>query len=253
MKTFLKLENLNHSGSGNFNQDEFKLSTSSQVANLVLNYEGTEYMANKSIDADVDLNMDLPNAKYTFLDNKIKINDFSFGFDGFVQMPDESIVMDITYKAKENEFKNILSLIPGVFTQDFEKIKTDGKLAFDGYVKGKYEGEQLPAFGVNLVVSDAMFQYPDLPTAVSNIQMDMHVNNEDGIIDHTVIDLKKFHMDLGKNPVDARALVKNLSNSQIDAEAKAKLNLHDLIQMFPMPGLELKGNFCTGFESQWRL
>ncbi|MDX2304648.1 MAG: AsmA family protein [Microscillaceae bacterium] len=250
LKTYLKLVNLSHSGRGNFNQDQFTLKTSTQLDDMILRYEGTAYLANKKVDADVDLNMDLPQSKYTFLDNKIRINDFAFGFEGFVQMPDSTITMDIKYKAQENEFKNILSLIPGMFTKDFEKIKTDGKLAFDGYVKGKYTGDQLPAFGVNLLVSDAMFQYPDLPTPVSNIQVDVKVENNDGVLDHTGIDLKKFHMDLGKNPVDARAKIQNLNNAMIDAQAMAKINLADLIRMFPMPGTDLRGNFALDLKAK---
>ena len=47
----------------------------------------------------------------------------------------------------------------------------------------------LPAFKINLLAKDGMFQYPDLPEAVSNVQLNMLVENKDGIIDNTKIDI----------------------------------------------------------------
>jgi hypothetical protein len=252
-KVFLSLENLNHTGKGNFTQDVFDLVTDTKIENMDLQYDGISYLADESLDFNLTLNIDNPNAKYTFKENTLKINDFAFGFDGFVDMKDTSKVkMDLTYQARETEFKNILSLVPGVFTKDFDKIKTSGKLAFNGAVKGDYpySGEKIPAFNLKLNVKDGMFQYPDLPKAITNIQMDLAVDNKDGVINNTNINLSKFHIDFGKNPVDAKAKVEKLVNSNIDAQAKVQLNLSDLMQMFPMPGNTLKGNFGLNLKAK---
>lgn len=245
MDVFTKIENLNHEGSGNFNQKVFDLYTKTSVDKYSLKYAGSEYITDKYLAADMVLNMDIPNSKYTFKRNTLQINDFSFGFDGFVQMLKNDMILDLTYKAKENEFKNILSLVPGMYSdsKEFKSLKTDGKLAFDGFVKGTFNEKQMPAFNFNLKVTDGMFQYPSLPTAISNVQMLLMVNCKDGIVDNTVIQLEKFHMDLGKNPVDAKAKIEKLTNSKIDARALAKINLEDLTKMFPMEGLILRGNY----------
>ncbi|NJO00594.1 MAG: AsmA family protein [Bacteroidia bacterium] len=242
-KIYMRVHNLNHYGNGNFNQDNFDLRTSTSLDNIRLDYDGVSYLENKKLAADMVLNIDVPQSKYTFKKNNIRINDFAFGFDGFVQLKENDIVLDLTYQAQENDFKNILSLVPGVFTQDFDQMKTSGKLAFNGTVKGVYNEKQLPGFGLNLKVTDGMFQYPDLPTAVTNIQTDLSIANKDGDLENTQVDLKRFHMDLGKNPIEAQAKVSGLSRPNIDAQASARLNLADLIQMFPMPGTALRGDF----------
>jgi uncharacterized protein involved in outer membrane biogenesis len=243
MGVFTKIENLNHSGSGNFNQDVFDLNTNTKVEKFRMDYGGISYMENKMLDVAMVLNMNLPESKYTFKENKIKINDFAFGFDGFVQMLKDKIAMDIKYKAQENEFKNILSLVPGMFanTAEFQKLKTSGTLAFDGFVKGNYAEKEMPGFGLNLQVDKGMFQYPDLPTAVNNVAVDLKIDNKSGVIEETVINLAKFHADLGKNPIDAKAKIEKLVNSLIDANVKAKIDLGDMSKMFPMEGLVLRG------------
>ena len=67
------------------------------------------------------------------------------------------------------------------------------------------------------------------------------IDNKDGIMNNTVIDIKKFHMDMGKNPVDARVLVEGLSPYKIDANMQARVNLEDITKIFPIEGTTLRG------------
>jgi hypothetical protein len=130
-----------------------------------------------------------------------------------------------------------------MYSEGFEGIETAGDLAFNGSVKGNYSDTKMPAFNINLLVKDAMFKYPDLPTAINNINVDLLVDNKDGVIDNTVIDLKKLHLDFGSNPVDARALISKMYPTNLDANVAATLDLSALSKMFPMEGLEMRGKY----------
>jgi len=251
MKVYTELKGLNHEGSGDFTQDVFDMVTQTQVEELSLDFEGVNYMSKKQVAVDMTMNMNLPESKYTFKENSVTINDFDFGFDGFIAMPDEDIDMDLTFVAKENTFKSLLSLVPGVFTEGFEDIKTEGTLKFDGYVRGTYsEAEnKMPAFNVNLLVDEAMFQYPELPTAVENIKVDMALDNQTGVIENTSVNIKDFHMDMGNNPIDAKVLIKDLKRYTMDANVNARLNLAELNTMVPMEGLDMKGIFTANLKA----
>jgi hypothetical protein len=250
MPMYARIVDMDHSGTGDFTQDLFDLTTKTEIDALTVRYDGTEYVTNKYLAANMTLLMNLPESKYTFKENTVQVNDFTFGFDGFVAMPDTNLTMDFTYKAKENTFKSLLSLVPGIYTESFKNVKTEGNIAFEGYAKGTYNAVQMPAFGVNMQVRDAMMKYPDLPTAVRNINVDMKVVNEDGVIDNTTIDIKKFHADFGNNPVDGRVLVKGLTNYYVDANVLAKLNLAELTQMFPIKGMILKGLYNLDLKAK---
>ncbi len=238
---YLAIANMTHEGSGDFTLDVFDLETHTVIDRFTVNYDGVEYMSDKHLTADATLNMNLPEGKYTFKENSVAVNDFTLGFDGFVAMPSEDIDMDITFEAQDNTFKSLLSLVPGVYMEGFEQVKTEGELDFRGFVKGTYNEISMPAFQMKLFTQDAMFQYPDLPTAVTDIDVDLLIDNADGNLDNTVVDLKSFHADLGSNPLDARLLLKGLDTYTIDTEVKAKLNLAELNQMFPMDSLEMRG------------
>ncbi len=235
------VRNMNHTGSGDFTLDVFDMVTETNIDRLSVNYDGVEYMTNKKVKADVTLNMDLENFKFTFKENTVAVNDFRFGFDGFFAMPEEDMTLDLTFAAKDNNFKSLLSLVPGAYLEGFEDVKTEGTLDFNGFVKGTYNEKTMPAFQVNLMAENGMFQYPDVPKPVTNINMNMLVDNKDGNIDNTVVNVKSLHADLGSNPLDARFLLKGLAPYNIDAEVKTKLNLAELMQMFPIDSLEMKG------------
>ncbi|MGC3942992.1 MAG: AsmA-like C-terminal region-containing protein [Chryseolinea sp.] len=241
---------LNHDGSGDFNQNEFDLKTHTVVDSLDVIYDGTAYMSEKKLTLDAIISIAEQYTKYTFKENSAKINDFAMSFDGWFKMNENDYQMDISFKSPDNSFKSLLSVIPGMYTQDFKDIETSGDLAFTGAVKGTYSEKQMPAFNVNLLVKDAMFKYPQLPTAINNINIDLLVDNKDGVIDNTVIDLKKMHLDFGKNPVDAKALITKMYPTNVDAVVNAKLNLAELTSMFPLEGLEMKGAYALDLKAK---
>jgi len=241
---FLELKNVNHRGSGDFTQDEFDLKTYTVADTVNVGYGGTMYITNKKAEVDAILAISENYSKYTFKDNTARINDFVASLDGWLKMNEDNFDMDISFASPQNTFKSLLSLVPGMYTDNFKNLQTDGTLTFSGYVKGVYSETRMPAFALNLGVQNGMFRYPDLPEPVSNIQLDMKIENTDGVVENTVIDVRKLHLDFGKNPFDARALISRIYPTQVDALLQARLNLGELSQMFPVQGLELRGNYA---------
>jgi uncharacterized protein involved in outer membrane biogenesis len=250
MPFLLILKGLNHTGSGDFTQDVFDLKTKTVADTVTVAYDGAEYLTHKRAEIDATISISEQYTKYTFKENSAKLNDFAMSFDGWFKMNEKDFGMDISFKSPENSFKSLLSIVPGMYTESFSKIETKGELAFNGFVKGTYHEKQLPAFNVNLLVKDAMFKYAELPTAVNNINVDLLIDNKDGVIDNTVIDLKKLHLDFGSNPVDARALITKIYPTNVDADLSAKLNLAELNKMFPMEGLTMKGSYAVNLKAK---
>jgi uncharacterized protein involved in outer membrane biogenesis len=245
-----EIKNMNHTGSGDFTQSVFDLKTNTSIDTLNMGYDGDTYLANKRAEVDMTISIAEDYTKYTFKENTVKLNDFGMSFDGWFKMNEKDYGMDISFKSPENTFKSLLSLVPGMYNESFKGIETSGDLSFNGFAKGTYSDTQMPAFNVGLKVVNAMFKYPDLPTPINNINLDMLVDNKDGVIDNTVIDIKKFHMDFGSNPVDARMLISKMYPTNVDANITAKLNLAELSKMFPVEGLDMKGNYALNLNAK---
>lgn len=255
MNLSTEIKGLNFNLSGDMTADFTALKTHSTIDTLNLKMDGINYMKNAVIDAKADIDADLANFKFTFKENEFKVNELILGLDGFVAMPADDIDMDIKFSAKKTDFKNILSMVPAVYMTDFKNVKTSGKLALDGFAKGVYGENKLPAFALNLLVENAMFKYPDLPKSVNNIQVDLHVTNADGVEDHTIIDLKKFHIEMAGNPVDAKMLLKTpISDPDVLASLKAKIDLTTIKDVMPLEkGDEMNGIFTSDVNIKGRM
>jgi hypothetical protein len=240
------IKNLNFTLSGDMTEDVTDLVTKTTIEALNLEMENIGYFKNTVFDIDATVKADLANSKYTFTENEFKINELVLGLDGWLQMFEDKddIDMDIKFLAKQTEFKNILSLVPAVYMTDFASVKTAGKLALDGYSKGIFTETNLPAFGLNLKVDDAMFKYPDLPKAVNNIAIDLHVENPGGSDDNTLVDLKKFHLEIGGNPIDMNMKVSTpVSDPNINGGIKMALSLATIKDVMPLDqGDEMNGD-----------
>lgn len=235
---------LDHEGSGDFTSDLFTLQTTTAAEKLSFNYGGIPYLSRASSKIDADIQIDNKTSTYSFKKADILLNELKLAVKGFFQMADDGAYnMDIGFDAPGTDFKNILSLVPVVYQQDFGKIKTSGKAIFNGFVKGTYNEKQMPAYQLNLDVADGFFQYPDLPKAVKNINLSMKVDNPDGVTDHTVVNIPKAHIEFNNEPFDFRLLVKNpVSNMFVDAAAKGKLDLSTVTQFVKLEsGTKLSG------------
>ncbi|MFN3403886.1 MAG: AsmA-like C-terminal region-containing protein [Cytophagaceae bacterium] len=247
---YAELRKVNHKGKGDLTKDIFDMQTSTLISQTTIVFDGVKYLDKHEFEANVNMNMDLANSVYKFLENKFRINNFTMGIDGSLAMKDDNIIYDITYDAKETEFKNLISLIPAIFTNDYDKLKTEGSIAFNGHIKGTQSATTLPGFALNLKINKGMLQYPELPSAISNVNADILVDNKDGIIDNTVLNVKNFHMEMGKNPVDAKVLVEGLRPYKIDADIAAKVNLEDVTKFYPIDGTTLKGLFALQVKAK---
>lgn len=241
---YTRLEDLDYTLAGDFTQDVFVMQNLLEIAKTTYDMDGINYLKNAKTRFKADIDMDMLNWKFTFKENELAINDLALGFDGWVLMPDTNIDMDLKFDTKKAEFKSILSLIPSVYSKDFESVKTSGKLTLNGMARGRYNAVQMPAFALNLVIQDAMFKYPSLPKSVNNIQVDVHVNNPSGDLDATVVDVNKFHVEMAGNPIDLTAhLTTPMSDMGIKARLTGAINLASVKEFVPLEkGDNMSGN-----------
>lgn len=252
MNFFMALAGLNLRGSGDFSSNVYDLVAKADVNIARLDFEKVNYLSNKKLTLDSRINVDLEQMKFALEEAEISINDFMFGVDGFLAMPDDDIELDLAFAGKNNTFKSLLSLVPGIYTDSFEGLETSGSMDFQGAVKGIYNDLSFPSFNLGLVVEDGMFKYPDLPRPVSDVNINLLVNNTTDNLDNTQINLSDFKLNFGSNPISGRLLVKNLLTYDMDGQLLGKLNLEELTSIFPLEGMELKGSLNINATAEGR-
>lgn len=241
------IRNFNIVLSGDMTSNAAHLILESSIDQLTYKMDNIAYLNKAKITFDADILTDLDSSKYIFKENEMVINGLKIMFDGFVAMPESDIYMNLTYNAAKADLKSIMSLIPAFYMEGFEAIKTEGKVAVNGWAKGWYGDYSMPAFNVNLSVVDGKFQYPDLPKSVDNIQINTKIYSPTSDMNDMLIDVSKFHFSIAQNPMDIVLKLKTpLTDPDIDAQFKGKFNLASIPQVYPLEqGMDISGIFTT--------
>ncbi|MEM9341128.1 MAG: AsmA-like C-terminal region-containing protein, partial [Bacteroidota bacterium] len=253
MHFYTTLLGLNHSGTGDFTLDVFDLQTETEISDVSLTFEGEEYISSKRFFADVTLNMDLSNMTFTFKENRIAVNDFAMGADGFISMPGEDIVMDITFGGKDIDLKSILSLIPGAYQEYLDGVSASGEIGFDGYVKGTYNESSMPQIAANLSVDKGKILYADYPVPIEDLTIKSSFNYPSADLRETSFNVDNFHMLLDGEELSAYLKFKNLEDYQWDFGVDGNADLEKIAKIVPMEGMSLVGKFNAKLNSAGKM
>lgn len=238
-----RMKNLNLKLKGDLTADSTLLTTALTVDTLNFWNGGVHYATNLVLDFTADIRANLKENRYELANNSMRINAIPLSMNGWVQMPDDGMEMDLKLITEQVDFKSLLSLIPAIYSNSFAGIKADGKVSLNGFVRGKYAGESYPAFDLQLGVENGKFHYPDLPKSVDNIQIAGHITNPGGSLDNTTVDLSKFNFRMGGNPFTSQLRIVNpVSDPDFNVKAQGKMNLAMVKDVYPLEkGTELNG------------
>ncbi|WP_034917315.1 AsmA-like C-terminal region-containing protein [Gillisia sp. CAL575] len=233
-KMALSLENLNHQGTGDFSlaQSELNTKTNSLIS---LDYDGTNYLNKNKLALEAVIQMDLDNMKYTFLENKATLNQLPLTFDGYVKVNDDNNEIDISFKTPSSSFKNFLAVIPAIYAKNIENVDTQGDFMLSGIIKGIVDDTYIPKMDIKISSSNASFKYPDLPKGVDDINIDVAIINETGLVDDTFLDINKMSFRIDQDSFSGNGKIKNLTgNMLVDLAVKGTINLANLEKAYPL-------------------
>jgi hypothetical protein len=254
-KLGMVLDSINHEGTGDFAASKLDLVTKT-TTKVSLDMDKVNYMKNVALSLDAVLGIDLDNSKYTFKENKAKINELPLEFDGFIQMVEAGQQYDLTFKTPTSSFKNFLGLIPAQYSSNLKDVKTSGDFTVAGFAKGLLSDTTIPKFNIEIASNNASFQYPNLPKSVQNIVINTKIINETGVMNDTYVNLDKLTFQIDQDIFSAKANIKNIAeNALVNAALKGTINLANLSKAYPikldkpLSGI-LKADVTTEFDMQ---
>ena len=239
---YAAINHLNATCSGDFGSERTTVDLSMETPSLTYRTGGIPFLNKARLEADMNVDADFANNKYTLKDNTISLNAIQVNIDGWAAMQKNGIGMDMKLNTNEVGFKELLSLIPAIYAKDFQDLKTDGKASLTAFAKGILGQDQVPQFEVALDVKDGMFRYPSLPAGVENINITANVKNAGGNIDATEITVSPFDFVLAGNPFSLKASVKTpMSDPDLQASAQGTLDLGKIKEVYPLEDMTLNG------------
>ncbi|MGM0620414.1 MAG: AsmA family protein, partial [Bacteroidota bacterium] len=238
----LQLVNININISGEMYGTAAQLLAEGTSEKLSLNYEGSNYISNLSIETRTMLNVDYDKMDIEIQENELLVNRLPLEVLGLIQMPNDSMFFDLQLKTKESGFDNFLALVPPGYEEYLEDIETSGTATISGTVKGFYLGDDYPALDIKMDVVDGNLHYADLPEEIKNISADVSIVKPQGVLDLTEVNVKKAHAEVKNSPVDLSLTLKNLvSDPYFDGNFIGKVNFNELKEALPLDSVNIAG------------
>lgn len=248
------MKGLDHSGSGDFTQNVVDLSTTTEIQALSFILEDVAYMSRVHVASDFDVKLNQEKFRFDFGDNYVALNGLQLNFEGMLAMPDEAISMDLKFSSPSNSFKSIISLIPALYYQDFEALETSGEFKLKGLVQGVYVNNIYPSFNIDLMVREGQFHYPDLPSSVEDVNIDLKVKNNSRNLDNMLVNLSRFDAKAAGSVIHSTMVLKDpMNDMDYSILAQAKADLADVLKVLPLEGYELSGLIDMDFNTSGRM
>ncbi len=254
-KIKMLLDSINHEGTGDFAASKLDLVTKT-TTKVSLDMDKVNYMNRVALSLDATLGIDLDQSKYTFKENKAKINELPLEFNGFIQMVKTGQLYDLTFKTPTSSFKNFLGLLPAKYASNLKDVQTTGDFTVVGFAKGELSDTTVPKFNIAIASTNASFHYTNLPKSVQKIVIDTKIINETGLMNDTYVNLDQLSFQIDQDVFTAKANIKNVAtNALVNAALKGTINLGNLTKAYPikldkpLTGL-LKADVTAEFDMQ---
>jgi len=241
-ETYFSSKKIDVTISGNFSAENTNILLAMKTPDTNVEYGGIQYLNKTKISFDANIAANLKEQIFTFKKNIFKLNQLALSFDGSVDLNEDNKIFDLKIKTNNNDFKTLLSMIPGEFKKDIKDLKTSGKVQLSAYAKGKMTDDLYPAFGARLSVEKAQVQYPQLPESINNINILANITNPGGNLDNTVVDVPTFNLEIAKNPFNFNILVKKpISDPELKGNILGKIDFTKLKKAIPLEDAKIEG------------
>lgn len=228
-------DKLNLKLKGDMSAKQSTLECNMQTQDIYFGMGKVPYLKDAEFTMKMDVNADFENQKFTFDENQLQLNAIQLNLDGWIALLEDGMDMDITVNSPKIEFKDVLSLIPAIYQNNFSALQTSGKLSFNASAKGKMQGENVPQFNAALDVKDARFNYDGMPKAVEQIAISASIDNPGGSLDRTIVNVSNLSFTMAGNPFKATLYASTpISDLNFKATADGKLDLNAVKEVYPL-------------------
>ena len=238
----LGLRNGNFELSGALKGNNSNLQINGQADSINFEFNGTRYISNMKVGLNGNLQSDFDKMSFTFLKNKLLINNLPIETQGNFTLGEKEDNFDLIFKSPASSLNELLGFVPAKYQKKLKGIETKGEIAFGGFVKGTYSANTVPGFGIDLKVTDGQLKYSNLPKQIDKIGIIANITKVQGALDLTKIDIQKFDASVAGNPLTASLYIATpVSDPQLKGNLKGRIDFGSLKQAIPLDSVDING------------
>lgn len=232
------LQDFKTKGIIDYSPEIIDLKTTISSDELSFAMDGLSYLSKVKTDLGLDLVMEFSDesSKFTLKENSLKLNALALSFDGYYEMFENHDEIDLKLNAGNTSFKELLSLVPAFYHTGYESMVAQGSMSLNGFLKGRLDATNLPAWDFGAKVNNASIVYPDVKASIDNVNIVAGSKFPGGAdLDKMTIDVDQIKATFAGNTIDANFYLRNpMTDPHIRAKLDAFLDLSTLDQVYPL-------------------
>lgn len=197
------------------------------VGNGKINYYKSDknvLINNKLFSTELQLKYIFNTAGLQIKQGKLVYNSIPVQLSGSVSNLDKEAFLDLKISEIHSSFESVLAEMPEKQRENLEKYHIKGKFQIKGIVKGVLSGKKYPSVHADFAVKNAEFVYNN--NKISSINFDAQfTNGAKTSLESSVINLHNLTALFSSGRITGTIAVKNLSNSEVQLNIAANLNL----------------------------
>lgn len=237
-----EVNNLIHSGTGQFDAVKYEFDTETSWEDLQLIYGNTSYISGLNGESRLKLLANTETQRYELLDNFLRLNELNIESKGTFVL-NEYPEIDLQFTSAETDFRQLLSLIPTIYSNQFKNLDTRGEFTLQGSINGQIGPDQrVPAFDLIADIKDGYFKYSGLSESVSDVSAHIEVRQNGQLLDQTKVAITELELSLGGDKSSGELFLSQLlSNPAFRGQLKGNFKPAKISQIIYLEDLAIDG------------
>lgn len=220
---------------GRFSEDIYDLTGDGNLFVERFKSGDVNYISSKDTRVHLAIRIDKRQGLYEIKESSLSIADLNLGVDGFFREKDEATTVDLKVQSKEAGLRELLSLIPGVYTEKLRQYEYEGTIYFNLRLSGNISNTEQPLVAIEFGSQQASVRPSGSDYSLSNIRFKGNYTNRISAAQpHERLSLNGVEARLQGQPLRMDVVMENFAQPTLSLSAKSRIDL-EVLSRFYLP------------------
>ncbi|WP_160710945.1 AsmA-like C-terminal region-containing protein [Chitinophaga solisilvae] len=198
----------------------------------------TTLFRNRLLQLTINGNYDLDKQQLQLAPSSVRLENAHLQLEGLAAFRPDTYV-DIKVKGDRPDLNLLFALVPNDVAVMLDKYRRDGRIFFDGSIKGKLGKEEMPAITVNFGCENVWFQNRQIDRKIDSLGFKGYYTNGPGhSLKTSELHLLNVNAKPGKGVFKGNFVMKDFTDPQIIMQLYSELDLHFIGEFLGIKDLE---------------
>lgn len=177
--------------------------------------------------------------RYDLTDVWVQLGGLAVAANGSIETRPQATYFDLQLNSDEGTVGDVLSLLPGAYTDQLGDIESSGRFRLDGTIIGEFSPQQNPEVKTSIVLNDGRISSPRMNGSIKDVTFEAYFTNGSARNNQTtVFELRRLTGYFQRQLYEMRLRVENLNDPLVDFIADGAMPMDVLMGFLPSDQIE---------------